>query len=132
MSVDSIGDLLTVIRNGTFRAKPFVTVPLSKEKRAIVAVLKDEGFIRDVVEVVDELSERRFLKIFLKYHEGESVIHELKRVSTPGRRKYVSSTGAMPVIGGLGLSILTTDKGIMSHKRARSLSVGGEILCTVW
>lgn len=132
MSVDSIGDLLTIIRNGTMVAKPFVMIPTSREKRAIVDVLKNEGFVRDVVEVVDDSSGRKHLKVSLKYFDGESVIHEIKRVSRPGRRMYVSSTGAKPVIGGLGLSIITTDQGVMSHKKARSLGVGGEIICTVW
>lgn len=133
MSIDSIGDLLTIIRNGTFVAKPFVMIPFSKKKRAIVDVLKHEGFIRGFTEVVDENSGRKSLKVMLKYSsEGESVIHEIKRASSPGRRVYVSSNGVKPVIGGLGLSILTTDRGVISHKRAKTLGVGGELICTVW
>ena len=132
MSVDSIGDFLTVIRNGTMIAKSHVFTPFSREKFAIARILKDEGFIKDVVEATDEKTGHPVLKVSLKYVDGESVIHEIKRVSKPGRRFYAGSKGVKLVIGGLGLSVLTTDRGVVSHKEAQRLGVGGEVVCTVW
>ncbi len=132
MSIDSIGNFLTIIRNGVMVSKPYVTAPFSKMKQAIAEILKEEGFIRDF-EVVEEAAiTKKKIKIILKYVDCESVIHEIKRVSTPGRRQYAGSGKIKPVIGGLGVSILTTNKGVLSHKKARELSVGGEVLCTVW
>ena len=75
---------------------------------------------------------RKYIKVFLKYVDGESVIHEIKRISPPGRRDYKTAADVKPVIGGLGLSILTTSKGIISHKQAKELGIGGEVICTVW
>ena len=131
MSVDAIGDFLTVIRNGLMASKSFVTVFHSKTKEAMLRILKDEGFIKDFV-VLDAETKKKRLKVFLKYApSGESVIHSLKRVSKLGCRQY---TGAKvpPVIDGLGISILSSNHGIISNKDARRLNVGGEILCTVW
>jgi small subunit ribosomal protein S8 len=130
MSIDSIGDFLTIIRNGLMSSKLFVMAPHSKIKADVAAILKDEGFIKDFTVVEDD--GKKSLKIFLKYVGGESVIHELSRVSTPGRRSYKGSAQIKPVIGGLGLSILTTSKGVVSHKKAKELGVGGEVICTVW
>ena len=130
--MDVIGDFLTVIRNGVMVAKRSVMLPFSKEKNAIAGILKAEGFILDAVEQPVEGSVRSQLKIRLRYVDGESVIHEIKRVSTPGRRVYKGHRQIKPVIGGLGLSILSTDRGIMSHKKARTLGAGGEVICTVW
>ena len=132
MSIDTIGDFLTVIRNGVMVAKRFVVLPHSNERRAIAEILKIEGFIHDFSEIPPEGTQRPRLKIALKYVDGESVIHEIKRVSSPGRRRHAGHSRIKPVIGGLGLSILSTDRGIISHKKAQSLGVGGEILCTVW
>lgn len=130
MSIDSIGDFLAIIRNGIMSSKLFVMAPYSKVKAEVAEILKSEGFIKDFV-ITDE-DGKKSVKIFLKYVHGESVIHELKRVSTPGRRSYKGAANIKPVIGGLGLSILTTSKGIISHKKAKELGVGGEIICTVW
>lgn len=130
MSIDVIGDFLTIIRNGLMSSKLFVTVPYSRVKAEIAEILKDEGFIKDFA-ITDE-DGKKSVKIFLKYVNGESVIHELKRISTPGRRSYKGTANIKPVIGGLGLSILTTSKGIISHKKAKELGVGGEVICTVW
>ena len=130
MSIDAIGDFLTIIRNGIMSSKLFVLAPHSNQKVELAAILKDEGFIKDVA-VIEEDS-KKFIKIFIKYVDGESVIHELKRVSRPGRRNYRGAAYIKPVIGGLGLSILTTSKGIVSHKKAKELGIGGEVLCTVW
>lgn len=136
MSIDTIGDFLTIIRNGLLRAKPFVFVPYSRMKESILEVLKDEGFIREFAVVAADDS-KKSIKIYLKYVDGESVIHELTRISRPGCRQYVQvatkgTYGIKPVIGGLGISILTTSKGIVTHKKAKDLGVGGEIICTVW
>lgn len=136
MSIDTIGDFLTIIRNGLKRAKSFVVMPHSVLKQAVLDTLKAEGFIRDYA-LVYEGETKKYLKVFLKYVKGESVIHELKRVSTPGCRRYaqVQTQGhhkIKPVIGGLGVSILTTSSGVITHKKAKVLGVGGEVICTVW
>lgn len=131
MSIDAIGDFLTIIRNGLMASKPLVVAPYSKIKFEIANILKDEGFIKDV-ELVAIDDQKKHIKIILKYVDGESVIHEITRISTPGRRKYNAAHRVNPVIGGLGLSILSTNQGVISHKKARDLSVGGEIICTVW
>lgn len=130
MSIDVIGDFLTIIRNGIMSSKLLVVAPYSKIKAELAEILKDEGFIKDYAVIEDD--GKKSIKVFLKYVGGESVIHELKRISTPGRRSYKGATNIKPVIGGLGLSILTTSKGIISHKKAKELGVGGEVLCTVW
>jgi len=130
MSIDVIGNFLTIIRNGIMASKPFVMAPHSKMKFEIGKALKEEGFIRDCL--VLEESNKKMIKIVLKYVGSESVIHEITRVSTPGRRFYAGSNKIKSVIGGLGLSLLTTNRGIISHKKARNLSVGGEVICTVW
>jgi len=130
MSIDYIGDFLTIIRNSVLLSKPFVYASHSNMRLAVALILKDEGFIRDVF--VEEEEGRKYLKVLLKYVEGESVIHEIKRISTPGSRKYVKKDAIKPVIGGLGISILTTGRGIVSHKQAKEYGVGGEIICTVW
>lgn len=131
MSIDSIGNFLTVIRNNVMVSKPFVITPFSKIRSEIAKILKDEGFIRDFTVIADD-SGKKSLKIFLKYVDGESVIHEISRISKPGRRYYAGFKGIKPVISGLGLSILTTSKGVVSHKKAKELGVGGEVMCTVW
>lgn len=131
MSKDMIGDFLTVIRNGIMASKPWVELPYSKMRYSIAQILKEEGFIADAsVNETDPV--KKTLKIYLKYVDGESVIHEIKRYSTPGRRAYSSSRTIKPVVGGLGVSILTTSKGVISNKRAKQMSVGGEVICTVW
>jgi small subunit ribosomal protein S8 len=131
MSVDTIGDFLTIIRNGTRASLASVTIPYSKLKDAVSRILKDEGYIKDFAVEEDE-QKHKYLKIALKYREGESVIHEIKRVSKPGRRVYEGFSGFQPVIGGLGVAIVTTNRGVMTNKKARRLGVGGEVLCTIW
>lgn len=131
MSIDTISDFLTIIRNGIMVSKPSVVAPHSKTKLAVANILKDEGFIRNC-EVIENESGKKVLKISLKYVNGESVIHELTRKSTPGLRRYSGVDGFEPVIGGLGLSIISTSKGILTHKKAKELNVGGEVICTVW
>ncbi|MBT6529170.1 30S ribosomal protein S8, partial [bacterium] len=118
MSIDSIGNFLTIIRNGIRASKPHVSAPYSKIRQDIANILKDEGFVLNVViENTDQVTEKS-VKVFLKYVRGESVIHEIKRVSTPGRRSYKRVVNFSPVIGGLGLSIMTTNRGVITDKKA--------------
>ncbi len=131
MSIDFVGDFLTIIRNGIMVSKPFVMAPFSKMRLSIAEILKAEGFIKNIA-VLDDDDNKKHLKVFLKYVNGESVIHKIQRVSTPGRRFYAGVGNVKPVIGGLGLSIITTNKGVISHKKAKQCGVGGEVICTVW
>lgn len=131
MSIDVIGNLLTIIRNGLMVSKPFVEAPHSRMNAAIIQILKDEGFIRDFTLLPAEAGNGH-IKVFLKYVNGESVIHEISRISKPSLRKYSGYDKIKPVIGGLGVSILTTNKGIITNRKAKELGVGGEVLCTVW
>jgi small subunit ribosomal protein S8 len=132
MSVDAIADFITIIRNGVMVSKSFVSAPYSKMRHSIAQILKDEGPIHDFMIVNTDSDAKKLLKVVLKYVDGESVIHEITRVSKPGRRVYVGSKEIKPVIGQLGVSILTTNRGIIANKKARQLSVGGEVMCTVW
>ncbi|MEX0672199.1 MAG: 30S ribosomal protein S8 [Candidatus Babeliales bacterium] len=131
MSIDSIGDFLTIIRNGIMASKPVVVVSHSSMRESIAHILKEEGFIKDFV-VTQEQPHKKEMQIVLKYVGGESVIHEITRKSTPGRRMYRGALAIAPVIGGLGITILSTNKGVMTQKEARKQSVGGEVLCIVW
>lgn len=131
MSRDVIADFLTVLRNGVTTSKSSVTTTYSKLRFAVAQILKQEGYINDVVVVEEENSFKK-LKVILKYVDGESVIHEIVRVSKPSRRVYTPVDGIKPVIGGLGISILTTNKGVMTHLAAKAQRVGGELICTVW
>ncbi|HEX2977800.1 MAG TPA: 30S ribosomal protein S8 [Candidatus Babeliales bacterium] len=131
MSIDSIGDFLTIIRNGIALGKPFVVAPSSNIKMNVAQVLQNEGFIRSF-EIFDQDAAQKKIKIILKYVDGESVIHEITRRSRPARRYYVNSSNIKPIIGKFGISILTTNKGIMTDKQAKALSVGGEVICSVW
>ncbi len=132
MAIDIIGDFLTIIRNGLAASKSYVLAPYSRMKFGIAQILKEEGFIKDVVVIDDESPAKKRIKILLKYVEGESVIHKIERLSKPSRRRYVGAQTIKPVIGKLGVSILTTNQGIVSHKRAKELGIGGEVVCTVW
>lgn len=131
MSVDSIGNFLTIIRNGVLTAKRSVSAPHSRMKHQIAKILKDEGFIRDF-SIEEHENNSKTLTVHLKYINGESAIHEIIRISKPSRRVYEGVVKLRPVIGGLGVAILTTSKGIMTNKQARQEGVGGEVLCTVW
>lgn len=130
MSIDTIGDFITIIRNGVMVSKSYVMAPSSKMRLAIAKILLDEGFVK-AVDVVEQ-DGRKYIQIYLKYVGGESAIHEITRVSKPSCRTYTSIGEIKPVIGGLGISILTTNRGVISHKRAKHENVGGELLCTVW
>lgn len=131
MSKDVIADFLTVIRNGIARSKPFVKISFSKLRYEIAQIMKQEGYLSDIL--VEETEENvKTIKIILKYVQGESAIHEIVRVSKPSRRVYASIDRIKPVIGGLGVNILTTNKGVMTDKVARQQRVGGELICTIW
>jgi small subunit ribosomal protein S8 len=128
---DPIADMLTRIRNGLIARHQYVLVPGSKMKIAIARILKEEGFIKDVEILRD--NPQRTLKIWLKYASGkEPVLTGLRRVSKPGLRVYTGKRELPRVLGGLGLAILSTPKGIMTERKARRLGVGGEVLCYVW
>lgn len=130
MSIDIIGNFLTVIRNGLMVSKRSISVPSSKLKEAIAKLLKEEGYIKDFKVTQDGV--KSLLTVALKYSSGEAAIHELTRISTPGRRHYESVNNVSPVIGGLGISVLTTSRGIMTDRQARKLGIGGEVICHVW
>jgi small subunit ribosomal protein S8 len=132
MSVDSIADFLTIIRNGVMVSKSFVTAPHSKMRYSIAQILKKEGFIVDCVVLNADSDVEKKLKVVLKYVDGESAIHEIQRVSKPGRRVYTGNKELKPVIGQLGISIITTSRGVIASQTAKRLSVGGEVICTVW
>ena len=126
---DPIADLLTRIRNGQSAGKAEVSVQSSRVKEAIVRVLKDEGYVTDYV--VNRDGGRKALVIALKYHAGKPVIERLERVSRPGLRTYRGKSALPKVLGGLGVAIISTSKGIMTDHQARSAGVGGEVLCLV-
>ena len=130
MIIDPIGDLLTRIRNGQMRRTAKINSPNSRLRVRLLDVLQEEGFIRGYAEV--EIKGRKELEIELKYHEGEPVIRELKRISTPGRRVYSSVSDLKPHRQGLGVSILSTPKGLMTDTTAKEKNVGGEVLCQVF
>ena len=128
---DPIADYLTRIRNGQARLKKFVDIPCSNLKKRISYILKEEHFLRDFIEIKD--GKQNMLRVFLKYdYDKNPIIHGIKRISKPGCRIYVSSDNLPRVLNGLGISILTTSKGVISNKKAKKLSVGGEVLCHVW
>jgi small subunit ribosomal protein S8 len=126
---DPIADLLTRIRNGQAASKAQVTMPASKAKKALANVLRSEGYIGDIVE--ETVDGKPQLTITLKYHDGKPVIDSLKRVSRPGLRIYRGKDELPKVLGGLGVAIVSTSKGVMSDREARALGEGGEVLCTV-
>ena len=128
---DPIGDMLTRIRNAQGRGKNAVLTPASKLRARVLDVLRDEGYIRGYSEVTGE-NGHPALRIELKYYEGAPVIREIKRVSKPGRRVYSGVKEIPSVRQGLGVSIVSTPKGVMSDAHARAANVGGEVLCTVF
>ncbi|NBS33014.1 MAG: 30S ribosomal protein S8 [Planctomycetia bacterium] len=131
MMTDPIADMLTRIRNAVRVEKPVVEVPFSKVKQGLAEVLKKEGFIWDWREV--EASPVSLLQLELKYGpNGERLIRHIKRISSPGRRVYSRSALLRPVLGGLGISILSTSGGVVSDREARQRKLGGEVLCELW
>lgn len=129
MMTDPIADMLTRIRNALSAGKLNVNMPDSKQKRAIAQVLKDEGFIADFAQA--QADAKPVLNIDLKYYEGKPVIENIKRISRPGLRIYKGKNDLPKVMGGLGVAIVSTSKGLMSDRAARKAGFGGEILCTV-
>jgi small subunit ribosomal protein S8 len=128
---DPLADMFTRIRNGSKANFEKVDVPSSKIKKEITKILKEEGFIKNFKVVTDE-DRHEMIRIFLKYDVNRKGLTHIKRVSKPGRRVYVGSDHIPSVMSGLGLSILSTPKGILTDKSARKANVGGEVLCYVW
>ena len=128
---DPLGDMLTRIRNGQMRGKESVIMPASRFRGNVLDVLKREGYIRNFSKFEKRPGIHEF-KIELKYYEGKPVISEIKRVSTPGRRVYSSINDLPRTYNGLGISILSTPRGVMSDNEAREANVGGEVLCTIY
>jgi len=131
MMTDPVADMLTRIRNCLLIERPFVDIPLSHIKRGIAEALQREGYIWDF-EVIEQ-EPQSVLRINLKYGpNGERVIQSLRRISTPGRRVFTRIRDAADVRQGLGVTILSTNQGVMSNREARTKHVGGEVLCEVW
>jgi small subunit ribosomal protein S8 len=126
---DPISDMLTRIRNANRALLPIVDVPHSKLKASIAGILKREGYINDFAIEGDKM---RTIKMKLKYQGKKSVIEGLRRISTPGLRRYVGSTDIPRVRGGLGVALISTSEGIMTGNQARKKNLGGELLCYVW
>jgi small subunit ribosomal protein S8 len=127
---DPLGDLLTRIRNAQMRSKTKVSSPNSRLRESVLEVLKTEGYIRGYAVV--EKDGRSEIEVELKYFDGEPVIREIERVSKPGRRVYTSVKNMPRINNGLGVTIVSTPKGVMADHDARDANVGGEILCTVF
>jgi small subunit ribosomal protein S8 len=128
---DTLGDMLSRIRNGQTANKSVVDAPASRFRGNVLDVLKREGYIRNFSQVEKRPGINEF-KIELKYYDGKPVISEIKRVSTPGRRIYSSINDLPKTYNGLGISILSTPRGVMSDNEARAAKVGGEVLCQVF
>ncbi|WP_114964860.1 30S ribosomal protein S8 [Alkalilacustris brevis] len=128
---DPLADMLTRIRNAQMRGKSTVRTPASKLRAWVLDVLLEEGYIRGYEHATDERGHPE-LEISLKYHDGVPVIRELKRISKPGRRVYAGVKEIPEVRNGLGVSVVSTPKGVMSDAAARAANVGGEVLCQVF
>ncbi len=133
MNTDPIADMLTRIRNANMVALPEVDMPSSKLKVELAKLLKSEGYVEDYAVVEKEGSVFKTLKITLKYDEkSKPVISNLKRVSRPGLRNYCKAKDIPQVLGGMGIAIISTSKGLLTDRKAKKENVGGEILCYVW
>ena len=131
MMTDPIADMLTRIRNAVRVERPSLDLPMSKVKRGLAEVLKREGYIWDWEEIDQKPSNQ--LRLHLKYGpNGERVIRHVRRISTPGRRVYSGAAKLRPVLGGLGICILSTSRGVISDREARQRKLGGEVLCEIW
>ncbi len=132
MTTDPIADLLTRIRNASRAKHSRVDLPASKLKVELSRILKEEGYIANF-KVVEEQKGKKTLRVFLRYTpDRRSVITNLKRVSRPGSRRYVAKTGIRQVVGGMGISIVSTAQGLMTGQAARKAGIGGEMMCEVW
>jgi small subunit ribosomal protein S8 len=128
---DPIADMLTRIRNACTAHHDRVDMPGSKLKMDVARILKEEGYIKNYKFIKDD--KQGVIQVFLKYEEGKRpVIEGLKRVSKPGRRVYTKTDDIPRVLGGLGIAIVSTSRGVMTGRQARQMRVGGEVLCTVW
>ena len=133
MMTDPIAEMLTCIRNAVRIERPRVEMPLSKVKCGLAEVLKREGYIWDWREEHEDGAPSKQLSIELKYGpNGERVIRHIRRVSKPGRRVYSPATALKPILNGLGISIISTSRGVISDREARQRNLGGEVLCEVW
>ncbi len=129
---DPIADMLTIIRNAQKANFEKIKITSSKIKKSILDIMKKEGYIKDFQEIVEK-NGRKFLQIDLKYDKnGLPVIHTIEKISKPGIRIYLSYDEIKPVMGGMGISIISTNKGILTDKEARKNKVGGEVICRVW
>jgi small subunit ribosomal protein S8 len=132
MTTDPIADLLTRIRNASRAKHSRVDLPSSKLKVELARILKEEGYLANF-KVVEEQKPKKTLRLFLRYTpDRRSVITDLKRVSRPGSRRYVGKTDIKQVVGGMGISVVSTAKGLMTGQAARKAGIGGEIMCEVW
>lgn len=128
---DPISDMLTRIRNAQKAKHEELTLPYSKMKKELLSILIKEGYIAGIEE--KEENKKKSFVIKLKYDKyGDPVIHRLTRLSKPGLRRYIPSTDIRPVMGGMGIAILSTNKGVMTNKEARKQNVGGELICEIW
>jgi len=130
---DPIGDMLTRIRNASSARHEKVVMPASKLKQRLAEVLRDEVYIKDFVLHKDDFGKQGAITLMLKYSgDREPAINDIKRVSKPGLRRYVTTTEIPRVLNGLGVAILSTSRGVMVDREARKQKVGGELICTVW
>ena len=128
---DPIANMLTVIRNANTVRKEKVDIPASKLKMEIIKIFKNEGYIKNF-KLIEE-KEKSYIRVYLKYTSaGESVIHDLKRVSRPGLRIYKKNNDLPRIYNGFGTSIISTSQGVLTDKKAREKRVGGEVLCCIW
>ncbi len=127
---DPIADMLTRIRNANMARHASVDVPASNIKKRLAEILAEEGYIKGF-EIVEE-DGKKTIKVALKYHEETRVISGLKRISKPGLRVYANKAELPKVLGGLGIAVISTSKGIVTDKVARNLGIGGEVICYVW
>jgi len=128
---DPMADMLTRIRNAGIAKHKSVDIPGSQMKTALAGVLKEEGFIRNFKFIKD--NKQGILRIYLKYEQNDRhVIYGIQRISKPSRRVYVGSKDIKPVLNGLGISVLSTSKGLLTDKKAKNENIGGEVLCAIW
>lgn len=127
---DPIADYLTRVRNAVKAKKRWVEIPSSRMKENLAEIMKANNFIRDYQVIED--NKQNVLKVFLKYTDEEPAITGLKRISTPGLRKYVDKDNIPRVLNGLGIAVISTSKGLMTDKKAREEKIGGEIVCYIW
>jgi len=128
--IDPISDMLTRIRNASRALLPAVVLPHSRIKESIAHILKQEGYIAEVA--VDGKTAKKTIKLKLKYEGKKNVIEGLKRISSPGLRRYVGSTEIPRVLGGLGVAVVSTSEGLMTGAQAKKKNLGGELLCYIW